>query len=438
MRRLFSALPLIAALLLSGCQQAEVSPWLGGAKSAPQQAPVSPPAAARPQVQLPPPAPKPVEPPPQLVAPVPQSLAGRDEIRAALLVPLSGPYAAWGQAMSNAAQLALFDVADQRFNLIPLDTKGTPEGAAVALELAHVQGADIVLGPVFSPEVKAASVVARQWALPMLAFTTDRSALGQGVYTLGFLPLSQVRRVIAHARSLGKQRFALLARANDYGQAVAQAFRDAVAAEGGQVVKVEYYDPQSKDLGPLVRRFTEADSRTRGLVKGEGRAAPPPFDAVMIADEGTSLRTVASLVTYYEVDTDTVPLLGTMLWDDSRLAAEPSLQGALFAAPATESYGDFERRYVTAFGIRPPKVGVLRASLAYDAVALAATLVRQNLDYSAAALTNAGGFSGIDGLFRLRADGTSERGLAVHEIAKSGIHVVAPAPTGFVPAAAGM
>lgn len=429
----------MSALLLSACAQTDLPPWMNGTKPAQQTA--SPPAPqTRPQVQLPvptsPPAPAPAPavqaaPPPPLPAPT-TSFVGRDEIRAVLLAPLSGPYAAWGQAMSNAAQLALFDVADPRLNLIPLDTKGTPEGALLALEQARIQGADIILGPVFSPEVKAVAPQARQWGIPLLSFTTDRTVLGQGVYSLGFLPESQIRRVVTHARDQGKQRFALLARSDEYGQAVAEAFRSVVPQLGGQVTKVEYYDPQAKDISQQVRRFTESDARTRGRDKKDASPVPPPpFDAVMIADEGTRLRTVSSLVTYFEVDIDKTPILGTMLWDDPRLAAEPSLQGAWFAAPSAESYAEFERRYASAFGSRPPRAGTLRASLAYDATALAATLVRQNLDYSAATLTNPGGFAGVDGLFRLRPDGTSDRGLAVRQIAKSGLTDIAPAPTSF-------
>ncbi|MBR9972664.1 penicillin-binding protein activator [Magnetospirillum sulfuroxidans] len=419
---------------------------MSGTKPAPQSRSEQavPPADSgqRPQVQLPrePPPPPPVirSEAPQLVAP-PASFQGRDEIRAALLVPLSGPYAAWGQAMSNAAQLALFDVADERLNLIPLDTKGTPEGAVNALTQARTQGADIILGPLFSAEVKAVAPQARLWGVPTISFTTDRAALGQGVYSVGFLPESQVRRVVAHARAQGKEKFALLARSDEYGQAVADAFRIVVPQLGGQVVKVEFYDPQAKDVSNTIKRFTEVESRTRGRSKTSvGPVPPPPFDAAMIADDGTRLRTVSSLVTYYEVDIDKVPLLGTMLWDDPRLSNEPSLQGAWFAAPAAEAYAEFERRYATAFATRPPRAGTLRASLAYDATALAATLVRQNLDYSMATLTNAGGFAGIDGLFRLRTDGTPERGLAVREIAKAGIHDIAPAPTSFAAPAAGM
>ncbi len=359
-------------------------------------------------------------------------LADKDEVRAALLVPLSGPQAVLGQALSNAAQLALFELADPRFNLIPIDTKGTAEGAAAAATQALTQGADIVLGPLFSPEVKAAAPLAREHGVPLLAFTTDRNALGNGVYTLGFLPGSQVARVVAHARAQGKERFALLARSDEYGRAVADSFRAAVAAQGGQVVKVEFYDPQAADLTPAVRRVTDADARGRGKGKETNQATGPvPFDALMIPDDGSRLRQLASLATYYDVNPERVLLLGTLLWDDPRLSNEPSLQGGFYPAAPTAAHQEFEGRYAKAFGPLPGRIGGI-ASIAYDATALAAILARQPQgDYSATSLTNPAGFAGVDGVFRLTADGASERGLAVRQITASGPREVSPAPAAF-------
>ncbi|MGE5517666.1 MAG: penicillin-binding protein activator [Bacteroidota bacterium] len=371
------------------------------------------------------------------MAPLPPSapsarLADKDEVRAALLVPLSGPQAALGQAMSSAAQLALFELADQRFNLIPLDTKGTAEGAAAAANQALAQGADIVLGPLFSHEVKAVAPLAREHNVPLLAFTTDRNALGNGVYTLGFLPGSQVNRVVGYARSQGKERFALLVRSDEYGRAVADAFRAAVPAQGGRVVKVEFYDPASADLTPAVRRLTDADQRGRGKGKETNQATGAvAFDAVMIPDEGARLRQLASLVTYYDVNPEQVAFLGTLLWDDPRLANEPSLQGGLYPAAPVAAHQEFEARYGKAFGPLPGRLGGI-ASIAYDATALAAILARQPQgDYSAASLTNPVGFAGVDGVFRLSPDGTSERGLAVRQISAAGPREVSPAPNSF-------
>ena len=73
------------------------------------------------------------------------------------------------------------------------------------------------------------------------------------------------------------------------------------------------------------------------------------------------------------------------------------------------------------------------ATLAYDAVALVAALVKTQgaQRFSEEVLTNASGFAGIDGVFRFRPDGTNERGLAVMRVTPSGAQVISPAPKAF-------
>ncbi|MGE5546581.1 MAG: penicillin-binding protein activator [Solirubrobacterales bacterium] len=409
------------------------------APRAPQPRVQAPPRPVPPVAAVPPQPQPPLPPQPQIQiqtlppAPAPLATDKGGEVRAALLVPLSGQYASWGTALSNAAQLAMFEIADQRFNLIPLDTHGTAEGAAAAAQQAVAQGADIVLGPLFSPEVKAAAPVARDQAVPMLAFTTDRAAAGGGVYAMGILPGPQVERVVSFARTQGKNRFALLAPNSEYGRTVADALKAAVAANGAQLAKIEYYDPNAQDHSAVVRRFTDYDSRTRGRAKGStDPVPPPPFDAVLLPDSGTRLRTISALLTYYEVDPSEVKLLGTLLWDDPRLANEPALNGGWYAAPPTADHQAFETRYGKAFGPLPSQQVGNVASLAYDATALAAKLAHGGqADYSAAALTNPNGFAGVDGIFRLMPDGQAQRGLAVREIVRGGSREVSPAPAVF-------
>ena len=73
------------------------------------------------------------------------------------------------------------------------------------------------------------------------------------------------------------------------------------------------------------------------------------------------------------------------------------------------------------------------ATLAYDAVALVAALVKTQgpQRFSDQTLTNPSGFAGIDGLFRFRSDGTNQRGLAVLRVTPAGGQVIAPPPRAF-------
>ncbi len=107
----------------------------------------------------------------------------------------------------------------------------------------------------------------------------------------------------------------------------------------------------------------------------------------------------------------------------------PALQGGLFAAPDPSGFRAFSGRYRTRYGSDP----VRTATLAYDSVALVAALARTQHGprFTPEVLTNPSGFSGIDGLFRFRADGTNERGLAVMRVGSGGSVPVAGSPKSF-------
>lgn len=334
-------------------------------------------------------------------------------IRIGLLLPLSGNSAGLGQAMLQAAQMALFDVGGDDVALVVRDTEAVPEGAPAAARAAIDDGARILLGPVFASAAKAVGPVAQPLGVPVISFSSDRDAAGGGVFVMGMLPQGQVDRVVGYASSQGVHRFAALAPSTAYGTRVASALQDSVAHYNGQLVDTQFYDPASRDPSEAVKALARS-------VGAEG-------DAVMLAESGDRLRIVAPLLPYFDIDPSKVHLLGTMQWDDPSLAAEPALVGGWYAAPPAESWTAFAQRYMAAYGSSPPRL----ASLAYDAATLALALAKRGPDFSTAALTEPAGFSGVDGIFRFTPDGVVQRGLAVYEIRKDGPAQIDPAPASF-------
>lgn len=340
--------------------------------------------------------------------------AGAGTVRVALLLPLSGSSGALGRAMLDAAQMALFEVGDERLQLLPRDTRGTPQTAAAAATAALAAGARLIIGPLLAGEVAAVKPVAQAANVPMLAFSTATQLAGDGTYLMGFLPRQEIERVAAFAHSRGLGRFAVLAPRNPYGEVAAEAMRGAVQREGAALTQVEYYEPRVASQGPAIRRLA---------------AAAAGFDALLLPEGGAALKSLAPLLPYYNIDPDKVKLLGTGLWDEPGIGTEPALQGGWYAAPAPQARLDFDKRFQDLYGRPPPRL----ATLAYDATALAAVLAHgpNGADFSPAALTNPSGFSGIDGIFRLRPDGLAQRGLAVLEVRRRGSAVIDPAPETF-------
>jgi branched-chain amino acid transport system substrate-binding protein len=380
------------------------------------------------------PAPEETAPAGDLAPPVPPAT---EKLRIALLLPLSGPNAALGGALLDAAQMALYDVADGRVELLPHDTQGRPDVAADAARIAVGEGARIVIGPLLAAEVEAVKPITHAASVPVLAFSTATQLAGDGTYLMGFLPRQEIERVAAFAHSKGVARFAVLAPRSPYGEIAVAALRAAVEQDGAALEHVEYYDPAAQDLSHVVQHLAgvkvdPAVAKKQQKLAASSNAAPPreppplDFDAVLLPEGAQRLKSVAPLLPYYDVDPEKVHFLGTGLWDEPGLGSEPALSGGWYAAPPPEARARFEARFREIYGHQAPRL----ATLGYDATALAAVLAR-SADFSATALTNPSGFAGVDGIFRLLPDGLIQRGLAVLEVHRNGNTVVDPAPTTF-------
>jgi len=451
LRAASACLALLAALALAACEATVVEPRAPAPVVAAPPPPSVPPAPTPTPSALDPGAPVEIErlpapgvgAAPQLTPPAP----GGEATKVALLLPLSGPNAALGRALLDAATMALFEAGGDRLRLLPKDSGATPEAARVAAEQAVAEGAVLILGPIFRDAAAAAGAVAAPRGVNVVTFSTDVSVAGGNVFVFGFTPEQQVDRVAKYAASRGVLRFAALTPDNPFGAAVARALQAAATQAGGTVVRSESYPPEARGAEPIVSRLVRYDGRKAQLVerRRELTAADTPasrrdlaalvnrdalneydFDAILIPEGGPALRAIAPLLTYYEVDVTRVRVLGTGQWQDPALAREPALRGAWFAAPSPVAAEAFEQRFERAFGRRPPRL----ASLAFDSVALAAALLKAG-DFGPAALRNPNGFAGVDGIFRFPPNNVAERGLAILEVGPDGFRAISEAPQTF-------
>ena len=336
-------------------------------------------------------------------------------VRVGVLLPFSNGSAATralAQAMLKSAQLALFDAGNPNILLITADEGSTPDQAAAGARSLLSKGAEIIVGPLFSPSVAAVAPIARDRGVPVIAFSSDRSVAQQDVYLLSFQPENEVKRVVTYAASQGHSSFAALIPNNAYGDHIAAAFRDDVTGLGAQVTNIGRFDPA-----------------TGNVTEPASAVAKSKPDVVLVAQGGSLLKQMAPILAYDGIDSAHVQLLGTGLWDDSTIEASPELTGGWFPAPAPSADDAFDAKYKADFGSAPPPL----ASLAYDAVSLAALLAPGTPyhRFTPEAITDPNGFAGVDGIFRFNSDGTAERGLAVMAVEPDGFKVVSPAPVTF-------
>ena len=400
----------LVCALLAGCV---ASSRMGGGMMTPQTATPDQPAGQEPAAQgvqpitgadLTAPGAAPVD-----AAPVPAGMA-----RVALLLPLSaqGTTGTVAQSLKNAADMAMAEFSGASIDLVVKDERGTPDGAREAAKQAMAEGASVIIGPLLAPSVQVAGSVARTSGKPVIAFSTDSGVAGRGVYLLSFMPQSDVDRILDYAAANGKKSLGALIPDTPYGSAVNAVLQDGAARRGIRLLAIERYSGSSMD----------AAAKRVASIKDQ-------MDSLFLPENGDGAAAAGKALQAAGIDTKKIQLLGTSAWDDPRVFSTPQFQGGWYAMPDKLGYDAFAARYRAKFGSDPVRI----ATLAYDAVFLANALHKkagaQAFDDSQ--LTVADGVIGTDGLFRFRADGTTQRGEVVMQVGKDGATKIDGAPANF-------
>ena len=346
----------------------------------------------------------------------PATSIGEGQVKVGLILPLSGTgsTAVVAQSMRNAADMALAEFPGADIQLLVKDDGGSAPGAQQAAQQVLDEGAEIILGPPFGLTVGPVGQLARSRNVPVIAFSTDTNVAARGVYLLSFLPESDVDRIVSYAVGQGRRSFAALIPDNAYGSVVEAAFKQQVARRGGRIVAIERFPLDKSQIQGPARNVAQAAARA---------------DAIFIPESAEGATTAVQTLIASGIDTKRVQLLGTGLWEDAQIFSNPALDGAWYAGPDSTGFRNFSARYRTRYGQDP----VRTASLAYDAVALVAALVKTlgQQRFSESVLTTGSGFTGIDGLFRFRPDGTNQRGLAVMKVSPTGGQIISAPPKDF-------
>ncbi|MFP5395993.1 MAG: penicillin-binding protein activator [Alphaproteobacteria bacterium] len=329
--------------------------------------------------------------------------------RIALLVPLSGPGSELGQSIANATTMAILDTNAQTVRVTTYDTgPGADSATAKALQ----EGSSLILGPLLTEDISSVSGAARAKGVPLITFSNDPRAASRDVFIMGTTQDSSILRVVEFAKAKGVTRFALLAPKGDFGSHATAAFSDAVRSVGATLVASDSYDRGNNSVLSAASRL-----------KAKGG-----FQAVLIAD---TAKTAAQAATRLR-GSKALRILGTDLWSgDPVVSNSTALRGAWFAALPDTRYRQFASSYQSRFGAAPFR----QATMGYDAVLLTVRIAREwrgGMPFPVNRLTDRGGFLGLDGPFRFRADGMIDRALEVRETRTGGVTIVSPAPEKFV------
>ncbi|MFT4151593.1 MAG: penicillin-binding protein activator [Paracoccaceae bacterium] len=339
----------------------------------------------------------------------------------ALLVPGGSGQASdelLARSLQNAARLAISDLGTVRIDLRVYNTAGQPGQAQAMATKAIDEGAKIILGPVFAQEANAAGVAAAARGINVLSFSNNPDIAGGNVFVLGPTFDNTAARLARYAVRNGKSRIMIVNDKNTAGELGRAAIQRGVSAAGGSVVASDSYEFSQNGV-------VSAAPRIVATAKSSGAQA-----VFLTADTAGALPLISQMLSENGLPPSVTQYIGLTRWDiPAATLALPGVQGGWFALPDPQLYQQYQSRYQAAFGEAPHPI----SGLAYDGIAAIGALVKQGKAnaLTGAALTQGAGFVGVNGIFRLRSDGTNERGLAVAQISNNQMVVIDPAPRSF-------
>jgi ABC-type branched-subunit amino acid transport system substrate-binding protein len=300
------------------------------------------------------------------------------------LLPLTGPYAEFGNRALNGIQFALDQFNRQSnqpdFEIIVKDTRSDPEIAIKAVRQFDKQRVSLIIGPIMTS--KHAAQEAQSLGIPIIALTQKPGIpeLGDYVFRIFLTPQMQVDTLLPYVvNQLGVKRFAVLYPEEIYGDTFLELFRERALDYGASLVAVESYKPDQTDFALQIKKFAKTHEwdkagypASRNLQRSRNSRHRKvevnlDFDAIFIPDSAEKIALIAPQLAFYDIDR--VLLLGTNLWHSDKLihmardyVQEAIITDVFYAEDPKINIREFITAFDARYGQRP---GFIEA-LAYD------------------------------------------------------------------------
>ncbi len=335
-----------------------------------------------------------------------------DKIRIGLLVPLSGEYSTIGDSIVKSTRLALNKINDEKFEIVPGDTKANPIDALKASKALYDQGIKIIIGPVFNKSTKYLDELND---VTFISLTNKIYGNPPNVISAGVNAISQLQ-TIDRFRNLNEiQSTIFLIPNSDYREEVEQAIKKTKlklkdkyfydmdpTLLTSQIEKVTRYPERKQNLLNEIERIENSslinkEKKLEELNKKDTLGGIN-FDSVIIADFGESLKSVATSLLYTDVSSKRIFYITLNQWFDNSLLKESSLQPIYFPSINKENFELFKVEYNNAYKKKANQLSFL----SYDLVGLVYFLIySNNFDQDKKIFYEKNKFKGKIGIFEI-------------------------------------
>ena len=311
-----------------------------------------------------------------------------NKIKIGLVVPLTGEYTAIGNSVIKSVRLALNKINDDKFEIIPEDSKANPIDTLRVSKKLFDQGIKIIIGPVFN---ESSRYLDELKDVTFISLTNKIHGNPPNVISAGVNAISQLKTIDKFRKLNNIQRSIILIPKTDYKKEIEEAVKNTE-------IKLKdkfFYDTDPTILTAQIEKITRNPQRKQNLLDEIKRLENSNlidkekkienlnkrdtlgginFDSVIIADFDESLKSVATSLLYTDVSSKRVSYITLNQWFDNSLLKETSLHPIYFPSINKENYKSFEEEYSKAYGTKPNQLSFL----SYDILGLVYFLVYSN------------------------------------------------------------
>ncbi len=311
-----------------------------------------------------------------------------NKIRIGLVVPLSGEYSLIGESIIKSTRLALNKINDERFEVVPADTKANPIDTLRVSKNLHDEGIKIIIGPVFNESSKYLNELED---VTFISLTNKIYRNPSNVISAGVNAISQFQTIDKFRKLNDIQRSIILIPKSDYRQEIEQAIKKTnlklkdkffydvdPTLLTAQIEKITRYPERKQNLLNEIERIENSsllnkEKKLEDLNKKDTLGGIN-FDSVIIADFNESLKSVATSLLYTDVSSKRISYITLNQWFDNSLLKETSLQPIYFPSINKENFEIFKVEYDNAYKKKANQLSFL----SYDLVGLVYFLIYNN------------------------------------------------------------
>ena len=335
-----------------------------------------------------------------------------EKIKICLIVPLSGIHSHLRNSIIKSVRLAVNKINDDRFEIIPKDTKSNPINTLRSSKELYEQGVRIVIGPVFNESSKYLDELKD---MTFISLTNKIYGNHSNVISAGVNAISQINTINKFKKINNLERSIILVPNTDYKNEI----NLAIDKSNIKLKEKFYYDADPTLLTAQIEKLTRYPQRKQNLedeitrlensldqnkekkiekLKKKDTLGGINFDSVIIADFDESLKSVATSLLYTDVSSKRISYLTLNQWFNKYLLKETSLQPIYFPSINKENYDIFVKDYNNLYNSKPNQISFL----SYDLVGLVYYLIyKDNFKISENIFYKENKFKGKIGIFEI-------------------------------------